>query len=524
MRMYKYSFGGSTRENAHSSPGQEDGPGDRPAGGHRRAGHARRRRRRHRLRRAGARAAARAASRGQADGGDVVGRHERAAAAAAGNGLRASRARRGGHPGRAARVVPRVLSDRRAPGARAARRRGAHRGDRHRRREVGHLRRRQGAERPHAFLGEPRERLGLRRLLAPAQRRGREGARGRVSRRGIRAAHRRRPARDQARRAHELLRHRLEGGRRAPPAGVDRGARQPRQGSRGPGRAEPQYRPWPRRADGPALMASKPRFVVKLGGELLEQPDDLARVATGIAVLAQRTSLVVVHGGGREIDAALATAGIPKQQVDGLRVTDPKTLDVVVAVLAGAINTRLVAALRKAGARPVGLTGADASVATMKRSHPIASVAGPRVDLGLVGSPINNGSPQLLTDLLARGYVPVVACIGATRDGQLLNVNADTLAAHLASSLGARRLVIAGGTSGVLDEAGQTIQRLDSRGAARMIKAGTANKGMVAKLEACRAALRRGVGDVVIANGREVPLETLAATKGPLSGCTQVVP
>ena len=264
-------------------------------------------------------------------------------------------------------------------------------------------------------------------------------------------------------------------------------------------------------------------FVLKLGGELLEQPADLERIARSIAALAERTSLVVVHGGGREIDAALATAGIEKQQVDGLRVTDARTLDVVVAVLAGAINTRLVAAIRKAGARPVGLTGADAAVATMKRSAPIASVAGPKVDLGLVGSPINNGSPQLLTDLLARGYVPVVACIGATRDGQLLNVNADTLAAHLASALGARRLVIAGGTSGVLDESGQTIERLDSRGAARMIKAGTANKGMVAKLEACRAALRRGVGDVVIANGRDVPLETLAAAKGPLSGCTQVV-
>ena len=269
--------------------------------------------------------------------------------------------------------------------------------------------------------------------------------------------------------------------------------------------------------------ARKPRFVLKLGGELLEQPDDVARIATGIAALAQRTSLVVVHGGGREIDAALATAGIAKQQVDGLRVTDAPTLDVVVAVLAGAINTRLVAALRKVGTRPVGLTGADAAVATMKRSQPIASVAGPDVDLGLVGSPINNGSPQLLTDLLARGYVPVVACIGATRDGQLLNVNADTLAAHLASSLGAKRLVIAGGTSGVLDEAGQTIERLDSRRAARMIKAGTANKGMVAKLEACRSALRKGVGDVLIANGREVKLDTLAAAKGPVAGCTQVV-
>ena len=269
--------------------------------------------------------------------------------------------------------------------------------------------------------------------------------------------------------------------------------------------------------------ARRSRFVVKLGGELLEQPDDLARIARGISALAQRTALVVVHGGGREIDAALATAGIPKQQVDGLRVTDAKTLDVVVAVLAGAINTRLVAALRKAGTRPVGLTGADAAVATVKRSTPMTSTTGDRVDLGLVGSPINNGSPQLLTDLLARGYVPVVACIGSTRDGQLLNVNADTLAAHLAASLAARRLVIAGGTSGVLDETGRTIERLDTRHAARLIKSGAANKGMVAKLEACRAALRHGVGDVVIANGREVELDALGAAKGPLAGCTQVV-
>ena len=266
------------------------------------------------------------------------------------------------------------------------------------------------------------------------------------------------------------------------------------------------------------------RFVLKLGGELLEQPADLARVAQGIAALAGRTSLVVVHGGGREIDAALATAGIPKQQVDGLRVTDARTLDVVVAVLAGAINTRLVAALRKAGAKPVGLTAADAKVATMKKSAPIESAAGDKVDLGLVGSPINNGSPELVTDLLARGYVPVVACIGSTRDGQLLNVTADTLAAHLAATLGAKRLVIAGGTPGVLDDAGQTIARLDARAAARLIKSGTANKGMIAKLEACRTALRKGVGDVLIANGHDVAFETLAAAKGPLTGCTQVVP
>jgi acetylglutamate kinase len=267
----------------------------------------------------------------------------------------------------------------------------------------------------------------------------------------------------------------------------------------------------------------KTRLVLKLGGELLEQPEDLKQVAHGIAALAGRSALVVVHGGGREIDAALAMAGIPKQQVDGLRVTDHKTLDVVVAVLAGAINTRLVAAVRGAGGKPVGLTGADASVATVKRAAPITSVAGPKVDLGLVGNPIVNGTPRLLTDLIERGYVPIVACIGATRDGQLLNVNADTLASHLAAEIGARRLVIAGGTAGVLDEQGRTIERLTARGAAALIRVGTANKGMVAKLEACRAALRKGVGDVLIANGRQVPLGTLAAAKAPLPGCTQVV-
>src|SRR5688572_27053758 len=221
---------------------------------------------------------------------------------------------------------------------------------------------------------------------------------------------------------------------------------------------------------GSRIPAPGSRIVLKLGGELLEHPDELRRLATGIAGLAKCSALVIVHGGGREIDSALAAAGIPKQQIDGLRVTDSRTLDVVVSVLAGAINTRLVAALRAAGANPVGLTGADASVVTVRRAGPMTSVAGTKVDLGLVGSPINNGTPRLLTDLLAGGYLPVVACLGATRQGQLLNVNADTLASHLAVELQATRLVIAGGTSGVLDDEGHTIGRLTASAAARLIR------------------------------------------------------
>ena len=264
--------------------------------------------------------------------------------------------------------------------------------------------------------------------------------------------------------------------------------------------------------------------VLKFGGELLEDQARLAVVVEGLRTLAGRgMPIAVVHGGGKEIDAGLKVAGIPKQQIEGLRVTDDATLDVVVSVLAGTINTRFVAALTTAGVKAVGLTGADAGCGLSDRAPAHRTVDGRQVDLGRVGIPSDAADPALLQLLIAEGYVPVVACIGSTRDGQLLNVNADTLAAHLAASLAARRLVIAGGTSGVLDETGRTIERLDTRHAARLIKSGTANKGMVAKLEACRAALRHGVGDVVIANGREVELDALGAAKGPLAGCTQVV-
>lgn len=263
--------------------------------------------------------------------------------------------------------------------------------------------------------------------------------------------------------------------------------------------------------------------VLKLGGELLEQPADLARVARGIAALAAQAPLVVVHGGGREIDAALAAAGIPKQQVDGLRLTDARTLEVVIAVLAGAINTRLVAAVRGAGGLPVGLTAADADVAVIRRAAPVRTVAGATVDLGLVGKPVPNRRPRLLAALLGRGYVPIVACIGATPGGQLLNVNADTLAAQIAADVGARRLVIAGGTPGVLDADGATIRRLTIARAARLVRSGTASQGMVAKLQACRSALGRGVGDVLIANGRDVRFEALARRDLDAPAATQVV-
>jgi len=249
--------------------------------------------------------------------------------------------------------------------------------------------------------------------------------------------------------------------------------------------------------------------VLKLGGELIESAGRAAALAPAVAALAARGPLLVVHGGGREIDAECARRGIEKRAVDGLRVTDPHTLDAVVAVLAGTVNTRLVAALVAAGVPAVGLTGVDAACVPVVRSAPHRAVNGQTIDLGWVGEPGGDGEPRLLTGLLSLGYVPVVACLGADAAGQVHNVNADTLAGHLAAALGARRLIVAGATAGVLDAEGRTLAHLTGPGVDALVGSGTASAGMVAKLAACRRALDRGVAEVFVVDGRD-PASLLA--------------
>lgn len=259
--------------------------------------------------------------------------------------------------------------------------------------------------------------------------------------------------------------------------------------------------------------------VLKLGGELIEGADRLKAIGKVIKQASKTRPLIVVHGGGREIDASLAQVGIPKRQVDGLRVTDPETLEIVVSVLAGSINTRFVAAINAAGGRAIGLTGADAGVAPVKKAAPHKATSGDTVDLGMVGTPVTTAlAPELLTLLCNAGYVPVIACVSASKEGQLFNVNADTLAGSLALRVKAKRLVIAGATAGVLDKRGQTIPRLNKTQIAKLVTSGTANAGMVAKLNACQAALA-GASSVVIIDGRDarriaqaVALEKTSAT------------
>ena len=248
-------------------------------------------------------------------------------------------------------------------------------------------------------------------------------------------------------------------------------------------------------------------LVLKLGGELLETPADRARIAALSAATAAHRPLVIVHGGGRAIDAELDRRAITPKKVDGLRITDRPTLDVVVSVLAGASNTELVAALVAQGVPAVGLTGVDAGLGRAARTAAHRSTSGAIVDLGFVGDPADV-DPSLIELLLVHGYVPVVASLGiedttaATVEPVLLNVNADVMACRLAAALGGSDLVIAGGTAGVLDANGESIAMLDATGIDDIIASGTATAGMVAKLSSCRTALLEGVASVRIVDGK----------------------
>ncbi len=251
-------------------------------------------------------------------------------------------------------------------------------------------------------------------------------------------------------------------------------------------------------------------LVLKLGGELLESAADRTRIAAMVSGLSAQRPVVLVHGGGRAVDAELDRRGIAPKKVDGLRVTDRATLDAVVAVLAGVSNTEFVAALVGQGVPAIGLTGVDAGLGRADRATAHRTASGAVVDLGFVGDPAAIDA-SLVELLLVHGYVPVIASLaletaaaGSSSDAAptLLNVNADVMACRIAAALKDAELVIAGATAGVLDADGVSIPSLDAAGIDAAIESGTATAGMIAKLSACRAALLEGVAMIRIVDGR----------------------
>lgn len=235
--------------------------------------------------------------------------------------------------------------------------------------------------------------------------------------------------------------------------------------------------------------------VVKIGGVALDDPALRRRFAEDLVLLHWvGLQVVVVHGGGVQVSAMLDRLGLPARFVDGIRVTDAATLEVVEMVLGGSLNKELVRLVQGLGGRAAGLTGVDGGLARAAR------VRSEGDSLGLVGEIAS--IDRRVIDRLLPEFIPIVAPLAADADGQTLNVNADPFAAALAVALGAEKLVLLTDTEGVKDASGSLIPSLTGDQARRLRASGAVTGGMIPKLENALGALERGVHKVHIIDGR----------------------
>ena len=234
-------------------------------------------------------------------------------------------------------------------------------------------------------------------------------------------------------------------------------------------------------------------LVIKYGGHAMEDAA-LARAFAGdIARLAQKgTPFVVVHGGGPQISHMLKRLCIESRFVDGLRVTDETTMEVVEMVLAGQVNKDVVSRLAAVGVPAVGVCGRDGHLLTAAYKNP---------QLGRVGA-VTQVDASLLACLLEKHFVPVVAPIASGPDGEAMNVNADTAAGALAGALEASYFVLISDVPGVLDGDGKLLPTLDRATIEELKKSGVINGGMIPKVDACLHALEAGAGQALILDGR----------------------
>lgn len=243
-------------------------------------------------------------------------------------------------------------------------------------------------------------------------------------------------------------------------------------------------------------------IVVKLGGNAIEGPG-LRAVARDIAEIARAgEKVVIVHGGGPQTSALQEKLGQLPLKIAGRRVTDEAALDALKMAVGGKLNIDTCAALLAAGARPIGLHGASSRVIEASRRPPAILRGGPAepVDLGLVGD-VTDINKDLIELLHREGYVPVLACIGADKDGTVYNINADVVANQLAIMLEVDALVLVSDTPGLLrdvKDSSSRITRIDEHEAMAMVDSGVITAGMIPKVEEAFAALRAGVGRVHI--------------------------
>lgn len=243
-------------------------------------------------------------------------------------------------------------------------------------------------------------------------------------------------------------------------------------------------------------------FVVKYGGHAMIKPALRDSFARDI-VLMKYVGLnpIVVHGGGPQVDEKLAALGLATTRVDGLRVTNDQTMEVVEMVLGGTVNQEIVSLICGHGGRAVGLTGRDDGFMKASPMGPVRTRSGKEVDLERVGR-IDKIDPEIVRRLVDDQFIPVIAPIALGPRGRSLNVNADTVAGAVAAAIGARKLVLMTDTEGVRDESGEVASSLGLESIRQLIDDGIIEGGMIPKVECGLRALKDGVRKVHILDGR----------------------
>lgn len=233
--------------------------------------------------------------------------------------------------------------------------------------------------------------------------------------------------------------------------------------------------------------------VIKFGGHAMGTDEAMESFARDVVLMQQvGVNPVIVHGGGPMINQMLAKLDIQSEFVNGKRVTDAATMEVVEMVLSGRVNKRIVQAINAQGGRAVGLSGKDANLMICDQTDP---------DLGFVGTPAQIDT-TLLRTLFADDMIPVIAPLGAGRNGETFNINGDTAAGAIAAALTADRLLLLTDVAGVKDAKGQVVTELTPEQIETLTADGTIAGGMIPKTETALAAIRGGVRAVVILDGR----------------------
>lgn len=246
--------------------------------------------------------------------------------------------------------------------------------------------------------------------------------------------------------------------------------------------------------------------VIKYGGNAMINEDLKNSVMSDIILLTLvGVKVVLVHGGGPEITDMLGRVGLESKFVNGLRVTDEDTIDIVQMVLAGKVNKSLVNLIERKGGKAIGLSGIDGHMLRAECKDP---------QLGFVGE-ITNVNVQPILDVIEKGYIPVVSTLGCDKEGNVYNVNADTAAAKIAGAMEAESLISLTDISGILrdkNDPSTLISHIDVESAEKLIEKGIISDGMIPKVECCVNAIKWGVRKVFIIDGRvehSILIETL---------------